>query len=74
MNWTKMGVIKVRKDVTNTARQIFGNSEGSWQGHVVLGHDLRQRKFSDFDVNDDPWKRRKIKCRTIRLSDCEDEK
>jgi hypothetical protein len=25
----KMGVIKVRKDVTNTARQIFGNSEGS---------------------------------------------
>jgi hypothetical protein len=29
MNRTKMGVIKVRKDDKNTARQIFENSEES---------------------------------------------
>jgi hypothetical protein len=28
-NRTTIGVIKVRKDVTNTARQIFGNSRES---------------------------------------------
>jgi hypothetical protein len=66
-----MGVIKVRKDDKNTARQIFENSEESWQGLVILGHDLRQRKLSDFDVNDDPWKGRKIKWKTMRLSDFE---